>query len=168
MTRTRTAKLLVASIVLSTAALSMAYASAGYFLLAGVAIICGVLWLLDHEQRWNHLASIMLALITIFCAFGYWLQVYMPLLVLSLTAALAAWDLDHFAQRMRRAVMPVQFGRIEKQHIQYLLIVCGSGLVIAEGTLLIRIQLNFWVAFVAALLVLIGLTRTLAIIRRGS
>jgi hypothetical protein len=168
MIRSRTAKVLVASIVLATVTLSTAYASAGYFIVAAAAIIFGMLWLLDHKQRWDHLASIMLALFTLSCAFGYWLQLYMPLLVLALTAALVGWDLDHFQRRMQHSVNPEQFERIEKQHIRYVLLVCGTGLLIAEGTLLVRIQLNFWVAFIAALLVLFGLTRTIALIRRST
>jgi hypothetical protein len=162
-----TPKVFSGSVILAATALALAYASSGFYILAGVMVIMGVLWLLDHEQRWNYLASFALVLIALFCALGYWLQVYMPLLVVSLTAGLAAWDLDHFTRRVKDNTPVEHLHRMEKQHIQQLLVVCGIGLLIAEGTLLIEIQLGFWTVFGAALVVLFGLNWAIGLIRRG-
>jgi hypothetical protein len=163
-----TPKIIMACVVLSLSSLSLAYASGGYAIPAAVVIVTGMLWLLDYEQRWNHLASIVLVLFTLFCVFGYWMGLYLPLLVLSLTAALAAWDLDHFSRRVLNSAQVKHLDRMEKQHIQSLLLVCGVGLLIAEGTLLVQIQLSFWASFAAALVVLFGLTWAIALIRRNA
>jgi hypothetical protein len=163
-----TPKIITASVVLSTASLSLAYASGEYAVLAAVVIVTGMLWLLDHKQRWNHLASVVLVIFTLLCVFGYWVGLYLPLLVLSLTAALAAWDLDHFSRRVLNSPQVKNLDRMEKQHIQSLLMVCGAGLFIAEATLLVQIRLNFWAAFAAALAVLFGLTWAIALIRRNT
>jgi hypothetical protein len=105
-------------------------------------------------------------LFTLFCILGYWLQLSMPLLILALTAMLAAWDLDQFTWRVSEETPVMNLDRMEKHHLQQLLLVLGIGLVIAEVVLLIQISLSFWAVFIAALLVLFSLTRVLALIRR--
>jgi drug/metabolite transporter (DMT)-like permease len=164
---TLTSKVLHASILLASGLIALAYAMNQYYLLAVLPLILGVLWLLDHRLRWQHLASLVLVIFSMFCVLGYWLQLSMPVLVLALSAALAAWDLDHFFRRIQ-AQPPVRaFDRMHNYHIKQLAFVIGIGIALAQAILLIQITLNFWVIFVLSLIVIISLTRVLVIIRSG-
>jgi drug/metabolite transporter (DMT)-like permease len=164
---TLTSKVLHASILLASGLIALAYAMNEYYLLAVLPLILGVLWLLDHRLRWQHLASLVLVIFSMFCVLGYWLQLSMPVLVLAISAAVAAWDLDHFSRRIQ-AQPPVRaFDRMQKYHIKQLAFVIGIGIALAQAILLIQITLNFWVIFVLTLIVIISLTRVLVIIRSG-
>jgi hypothetical protein len=162
-----TSRLMTVCVVLSAAATALAFAAGQYILFAVLVLLIGVLWMLDRAQRFKHLASVMLVIFTLLAVFAFWLQLFMPLLVLAVSAALMAWDLDHFRWRIHHGPPVDNLVRLERHHIQQLLLVGGVGVLTAEATLLVQIQLSFWAAFGAALLVLFGLIRALALIRRS-
>jgi hypothetical protein len=165
---TLTYKVFRVSILISSIMLALAYVLNGFFLLAGLFLILGTMWLLDNRRRRHHLPSLVLIVFTLFCILGYWLQLSMPVLVLALSAAIAAWDMDHFIQRIQAQPPLREFDRLQRHHIKQLVIVIGIGIVIAQTVLLIQITLNFWIIFVIALLVTVSLTRVLMMIRSGS
>jgi len=65
-----------------------------------------------------------------------------------MVVALSAWDLDHFAQRLRFAGQVEDVGRLERQHFWRLLIVDGLGLLFAAIALGIRVEFGFSLALV--------------------
>jgi hypothetical protein len=163
-----TPRLLPACVVLCAVSTALAFGAGQYLVFAVLVLVMGVLWMLDRAQRFKHLASVMLVIFTLLAAFAFWLQLFMPLLVLSVTAALVAWDLDHFRWRILHGPPVENLMRLERHHVQQLLLVGGIGLLTAEATLLVQVNLGFWAIFFAALAVLVSLMQALAIMRRNA
>ena len=86
--------------------------------------------------------------------------------MLGLVAALVAWDLDQFAQRMRVAGRVDGAPELERRHIRRLLIVAAIGGVLGAIGLGLRVRLSFGLALLLAALAMLGLSITVGFLRR--
>ena len=131
-------------------------------------LIPGILWLFGQwrGRRWT--APVGLVCTVAAAGIGLWLDLSLGWMLLGAVAALCAWDLDHFAQRMRAAGRVEDAPALERRHLQRLLLVAGLGLLLAFLSLEIRIRLTFLVALVLGLLTILGLSRAVAFLRRES
>jgi hypothetical protein len=78
--------------------------------------------------------------------------------VISITAALLAWDLSYFIGRLEKARTPELARILEVNHLRRLLIITGVGLLLMGAAILLRIRLSFAIALLlggAGLLALI-------------
>jgi hypothetical protein len=155
-----------ACIVLAVAALALAYLARNHLIVSLFVLGLGVLWLLNRAQRWKPLGSLIFVGYTLACVLGYWLQLPMSMLVLGITAALGAWDLDHFCQRVHTELPVVHVERLERHHLQQLVIVLAAGLAVAAFTLGVQVSLGFWALFFISLAALFCLARVLTMVDR--
>jgi hypothetical protein len=79
-------------------------------------------------------------------------------------AALAAWDLAHFAARLRDAGTRPPPPDLARGHLRQLAAVAAAGLLLGGIALGVRVELTFGWALLAAMLAIVGLSR---LIRSG-
>ena len=163
-----TAKLLPASIGLATCALALGYALGGLLTKVPLLVTPGLLWLLGQRRGWGWTASVALVYFVGAAVTGLWLDLAAGWMLLSVMAALSAWDLDHFAQRLRGVGRVERERELEQAHLQRLLIVGGLGFLLAAVALGINVELGFCTASLLALLAILGLSRAIGFLRRES
>lgn len=163
---------------LSVFTLALGFALSGLWVGMGAVLAVGALWLLGHlrtpgqphalvAQRalpWTSSAALVMlaaaaAVAVLIAVGGGW-----P--VLGLVAALVAWDLDQFAQRMRAAGRVDGAPELERHHIRRLLVVAAIGGVLGAIGLGIRVRLSFELALLLAALAMVGLGLIVGYIRR--
>ncbi|HSV86328.1 MAG TPA: hypothetical protein VLH85_07120 [Levilinea sp.] len=156
----------IAAVIVAVIALALAYGANDYFLVSILVLACGGLWLLSSSQHWKHWRSLIFVLYTFACVLGFWLNLSMPLLVVGISAALGAWDLDHFCWRTRAEPPVMKLEQLERHHLLQLAIVLGTGLVVALLVLLVQVSLGFWMLFFITLAALFSLLRALTLIHQ--
>lgn len=163
-----TGKLVSISTILATSVLAVSYGLAGVLIGAPLLSALGLLWLLGQRRGWGWATSVALVLFVGAAALGLWLDVGAGWMLLGAVAALSAWDLDHFAQRMRTVKQIKGARNLERRHLQRLLTVDGLGLLLGGVALGIEIEVGFGTAFLLGLLAILGLSWAIQPIRRES
>jgi hypothetical protein len=121
----------------------------------------GLLWLAGDVRGWDWLAEPCLAGWVGLAAFGAWWGVISGWMLLGLVAALMAWDLHHFVTRLRDAGTITAPDELTRIHLRRLALVTGAGLLFGGIALVVRVELTFGWALLAAALAIIGLSRLL-------
>src|SRR5258705_6976017 len=88
---------------LATLALALGYADQSLWDGVGVAGALGLLWLAGDWRSWDGMADACLAGWVGLAAFGAWQELPAGWMLIGVVSALAAWDLGHFAVRLRAA-----------------------------------------------------------------
>ncbi len=152
------------SVALATAMLALGYAldnqPRGVFFVAG----SGGLWLLGQRYRWGWIASLGLVAFTGSAAAGIIAGVGAGWMLGGLVAALSAWDLDRFAQRLADAGKMDGGHELERRHLRRLLAVVVLGLTLAGLPLIATVQLSLGWALLLGLFALLGLSETIRIL----
>lgn len=165
---TTTVKPLPISIGLATCALALGYALSGLWIWTSLVAALGGLWLLGQHYRWGWVASMELICLVSVAAAGIWQNLAAGWMLLGVVAALTAWDLDHFAQRLRSVGRAEGARELKQRHLRRLMMVDGLGLLLAAIALEVKIELNFGVAFSLGLLAILGLSWVIGFLRRES
>jgi hypothetical protein len=160
------ARLALASTAVGAAALALGYGLGGPWIGVGLILAVGWLWLAGQWRGWGWVASSALVLLVGTAAFGLWLGLGTAWMLVSVVAALSAWDLDHFTQRLKRAGRVEGARALERTHLWRLLAVDGLGFTLGALALGLRIQFGFGAALVLGLLAVWGLSRVVGFLRR--
>ncbi|MBN1873407.1 MAG: hypothetical protein JXA33_04185 [Anaerolineae bacterium] len=130
-------------------------------------VVVGMLWgfVLYRNVEW--MANFGLCYFFGMTTFGFWRGVGSGWMLAGAVAALTAWDLDHFIQRLRDAPNIEHAQVLEQQHLRRICIVNGIGGVLAGVALIIRLHLHFGVMFLLGLIAIAALTRALTFLRRA-
>ncbi len=156
----------ILSIILTTAALGASYGLGGRW--AGMLAILsvGLVWLLAQWRDWGWIASLALVFSVGAAVFGLWLGMRTGWMLCAVGAALSAWDLDHFAQRLRSVGRVEGQRALERRHLQRLLVVDALGLLLAALATALRLRLGFGAALLLGGLAVLGLSRVIGFLRR--
>ncbi len=162
-----------ASIGLSVFSLALGYALSDLW--AGVVAVsaAGGLWLLGQLRppgqpgALSWISSVCLVVQAVAAAAAVLIGVWGGWSVIGLVAALVAWDLDQFAQRMGAAERVDDAPGQERRHIQRVLIVAGIGGLLGIAGLVLQVRLSFGLALLLAVLAMLGLTLIIGIMRRA-
>lgn len=163
---TMTAKLLPLSILPAAIVLATGFVLHQMRVEAAIILVLGGLWLAGQWRGWRWIASPMLVCLAGAAALGIWLGVAAGWMVGGLVLTLSAWDLDHFAWRLRYAHCTGAIRSLEWGHLRRLLLVDAIGLLLATVALTIRLQLGFGLAFLLGIVAIIGLGRVITALRR--
>jgi len=115
----------------------------------------GALWSVVAER--TRLAGAAFALCVGGIALGIWLGVGIGWLLVGMTAALAAWDLEAFNAWLVSIARVENERELVREHLRQLALVCGIGLSVALAASRLRVQLSFGVALFLALTAVLGL-----------
>lgn len=119
------------------------------------ALVLGALWIVLAER--TRLAGAVFALCVGGIALGIWLEVGIGWLLVGMTAALAAWDLEAFNARLASIARVENERELAREHLRQLGLVCGIGLSMALAASRLRVQLSFGAALFLALTAVLGL-----------
>jgi hypothetical protein len=154
------------SIILASASLLLAYGLAGFWVWSPVFILVGGVWWLAVRRDLEGLSTVLFLGFLIAAVFGCLIQLSMALLILSLVAALAAWDLDYFNRRLE-LVSDVEVAQeMEKQHLRRVMFLTGPGLILTELGALFRTGFNFWAIFWLVVVIILTAGLVIGYLRR--
>jgi hypothetical protein len=149
---------------LATLALALGYSGQALWAGSGICAAIGLLWLGGRWRGWDWAADPCLAGWVAMAALGAWQGVPSGWMLAGLTAALAAWDLDHFAERLSGAGVVTQYAELTRAHLRRLAIVGGMGLLLSGIALVGRFELTFGWTILLAALAIVGVS---GVIRSG-
>lgn len=150
----------------AAASLVIGYVISGWLIAAGVVIFLGAIWAAVRLRGGSGLAGLLLYLFLFIAAAGFWAGSPGWLMLLTSVAALGAWDLDHFLQRLSEAEYVEFETGLGRDHLTRLFLVQGLGFAAGFLALIARPQIGFWWAVLLAMLAVIGLSRIVAYVRR--
>lgn len=156
-----------ASAGLSVFLLALGFALHGLWAGTAAVLAAGILWLLGQWRALPWASSAGLVAQTVAAAVAMLNGVWGGWSVLSVVAALAAWDLDQFAQRMRAAGRVDDAPRQERRHIQRLSVVAGIGGLLGLVALSLQVRLSFGLALLLAVLMMMCLGLVIGYMRRA-
>ena len=157
----------IASVGLSAFLLALGFALRDLWAGTAAVLAAGVLWRLAQwrAQPWASPAGLVAqataaAVAMLLGVGGGW-----P--VLALVAALVAWDLDQFSQRMRAAGRVDDAPGQERRHIRRLLMVAGLGGLLGLAALSFQVRLSFGLALLLAVVMMLCLSLVIGYVRRA-
>ena len=89
-------------------------------------------------------------------------------MLFGMSAALAAWDLDYFAQRLRSVEYTTRAHDLERRHLRRLLVVEGLGLLLGAVALGVKVRFSFATACLLGLVAVLGLSQAVGFLRHES
>ena len=152
----------------ATIVLALSYALGGLWAWVSLIILVGGLWQYGLRRHWSWVASLALVCFVGLAAGGRLQDLAPGWIVLGVVTSLSAWDLHHFAQRLRAAESIQNERETRRRHLQRLALVNGLGLLLATAALEIRIKFSLGIAFLLGLLAILGLSRASRFLRRES
>ena len=142
-------------ISLATLAIALGYGAGERWAGAALAVAVGLLWLVGWLRDWSWIASPGLACFVGLAALGIWWELTPAGMLAGVVAGLAAWDLVHFAQRLRGAGRVMGAAELVRSHMLRLLPIVLAGLLLGAVGLGVQIELRFgWALLLGALAVL--------------
>jgi hypothetical protein len=158
-------------VAVATAVLLPALGSAlaGRWLLLLIFLLTGGLWLERHRLQQPLAAPATLALLisTLTLAVAAGLEVGAGWLLLGMSGALAAWDLDDFARRLSHVDGVGSEAKIVHIHLQRLGFALLLGLLLGSLALLVQIELSYGLIFFLVLLVFFALSYAITLLTRS-
>lgn len=168
---TWTSRLLLAAMSVALGALSLGLALRDAAIFIPVFIALGVAWAYSrHCGRYGLAAALANLTFTAAVAgatVGLLIGALSALMLVSVVATLAAWDLTHFEQRMRALARVERTDEIERRHLRWLAAAVLGGAILAGLALTIRATLSFATVFALGLLAALALSWTIGALRRG-
>ncbi|MFC1463413.1 MAG: hypothetical protein ACFLMY_01060 [Candidatus Brachytrichaceae bacterium NZ_4S206] len=167
---TWTPRLLLAAMSVALGALSLGLALRDAAIFIPIFVALGAAWAYSRHRGRDGLAA-ALANLTFTAAMagaavGLLIGALSALMLLSVVATLAAWDLTHFERRMRALARVERAGDIERRHLGWLGAAVLGGAILAGLALTIRATLSFAVVFALGLLAALILSWTIGALRR--
>jgi hypothetical protein len=163
-----TARLLPITIGLAAILLAMGYAVGGVWKVLPILLAVAALWWIGQRRHWNLVASVALLGFVVAAALGLWMGLPAGWMLAGVVAALSAWDLDHFARRLRRVERVEMQPALERLHLRRLTSVDSLGLLLAGMALVVQYKFSFDVALVLGLVAVLGLSQVVSYLRRES
>jgi hypothetical protein len=158
----------VAYIALAGLAMSLGYGSAQPPASALIPLTLALAWFLAYRQGWMWSGGTGLAVFTLMAAAGILLQVHFGWSLLTVLAALGAWDLMGLTSRGMQVGQRLHSTELDSAHLRRLWAVQLLGASLAPASLLIDLQLGFLAALFLALLAIYALSRALRTLARQS
>jgi len=143
-------KIQILCISLATFLLSFCCFSHGLVLKGSVALIIGILWLYGLKRNLNLIASLWMILLIIIASSCIVSEISVAWMLLTVIAAIYAWDLDWFVRRINNAVHVEKIQQMEQHHLKRLLIITAISFILSMVTLNLEFSFNFfWMLFLA-------------------
>jgi len=130
-------------ICLTTIAVIIAYGSGGLLKVAFCVALLGVLWIVGLYKRWKWCGNLMFLIIIGACTVGLFYNLSFVWILLGLTGALSAHDVNRFEQRKSMAGIIKSIHDTDKNHLIRLMTVIVFSLILGTITQFINIRIEF-------------------------
>jgi len=130
-------------ICLTTIAVIIAYGSGGLLKVAFCVVLLGVLWIVGLYKRWKWCGNLMFLIIIGTCTVGLFYNLSFVWILLGVTGALSAQDVNRFEQRKSMAGIIKSLHDMEKAHLIRLMTVIVFSLILGTITQLINTRIEF-------------------------
>jgi len=139
---------------------------AGEWAWASVSILLALAWWAANRRgyRWGSAAFVVFVCVS---ALGMLSGQPKAAMIVSISAALAAWDLDHWILQVRDRPQDLPGSGMENRHLEVLAVVIGVGTLAGILAVSLSIPLSFWPAALVCLLLAIMLRQALSKFRQG-
>ncbi len=184
-------RIMTISTLVATTALAIGYGLNQRPIGILIFVALGMLWLVGQRYAFRPSAGLGLLGFAIGALLGVLYQGQNGWMLVGITAALVAWDMQHFVQHMRinernetapadtesdadtvrldtRARQETEARALERAHLQRLAIVSGLGLLLGTLALTIRLTLRFGFIVALGLIAFFGLSRLIHYLRQES
>ncbi len=131
-----------------------------------VIVILGLVWYSSQQRRTSGSEGLFLFLFIFSSALGIWFGSPAWLMLIGAVSSIGAWDLDHFVQRLGQVDYVDLESGLGREHLRRLFLVEVVGLLVGLAALTIRAQISFWWEALLVMLVVIGLSRIVARVRK--
>lgn len=158
---------LLAMLFLSTGALAAGYIGAGLLLWTPLLLLLAIAGFTGNFRRSAWLGSAAFTGFVGAAAAGFLLNIEPGALLVGTAAALSAWDLDRFDQRLENVRVDAAVLALEKQHLIRLFVVNGAGLLLAWAALGVKARISFGFLFFLSLIAVLSLTWAVRYLRRS-
>lgn len=156
------------SVILAALSLALGYALAGYWTITIFTVVVGLLWLAALWRGWRQVMSLSIIIFVGVAALGTWLGVSTGWLLFGIIATLIGWDLGDFAYRFGPTEHTQDITRLQRIHLQRLIIVAGLGLLLGGIALNFELRLNMWWGIFLGALIIFSLSQAIGRLRRES
>ena len=137
---------------LATLAPALGYAGQSLWVGAGICAAIGLLWLTGQSRGWDWVADPCLAGWVWHGRLWRWQELPAVWMLAGVVAALAAWDLARFDERLRTAGAIPRRAELTRAHLRHLALAAAAGLLLGGIALGVRFELTFgWVVLIGAL-----------------
>jgi hypothetical protein len=158
---------LLSMLILSTGALAAGYAGAGFLRWTPILLLLAIAGWIGSFRRIAWLGSAAFTGFIGVSAAGFLLNVSPVALLVGSVAALSAWDLDRFDQRLENVRVDAAVSALEKQHLTRLFLVNGAGLLLAWAALGVKARISFGFLFFLSLIAVLSLSWAVRYLRRS-
>jgi hypothetical protein len=141
------------------------YAAAQLYLVAILACLIGLAWLVTENNEQRVLSSIFFLIFAGLAIGGSVNRLPIPVMLVGFSADLAAWDLSRFRERIAGKVEPAMLPALEAMHLRTLFTALGAGLALALLSTLINFSISFVALFFIILLLLLALRLSIGYLR---
>jgi hypothetical protein len=152
----------------ATLSLVATFAAAGAWIWGVALLLYGLLWWFSEKSERAWVPSFGFLLFTGMAALGMAAGLTKESLLLGAVMAMAAWDLDHWRQRAKKASRQDNLAALMHPHLERLALVLALGYGLSWLVLSVRMELGFWWIFFLALAGVIALTRALGALQQES
>jgi len=157
-----------ASIILACAAQLLAYGLGGFWIWSPVFILACCTWLFAVRRDLEGMSTVLFLGILMASVFGCLIHLSLALLILSLVAALAAWDMDYFSRRLKLVNDGEVVKEMEKQHLRRVFYLTGLGFILTNLAALFRTGFSFWTVFWLVVLIILAAGLVIGYLRRSA
>jgi len=160
-----TTRALYGLIILTTAILTLANLILQAYLIAGLALVLGSLWLflqIKKKESPNSIFFVFFLGLTVLVSLRNVPVLYM---LLALSSNLAAWDLSRFQARIVNEVESAAKTSLELKHLQKLTITVPIGFLVALLPLFVHISISFIIVLCIILAAMLALRSSIFYLR---
>jgi hypothetical protein len=150
----------------ATALLSIGFAAVGMGPCSLGLILLGLVWFLTQQQKSYGFEGLLLYANVIAAAAGLFFGLPAWLVAIAVVASLGAWDLYSFLLRLSRADRVEYESGLGREHLRRLAYVEMAALAAGFAVIFIHPRISFWWEALLVLIVIIGLSRIFARIRK--
>ena len=153
---------------LAALGLAAGFGLRGIWAAAPICLGLGAFWLIGEQLDWRWTNALGLICFIGAAIIGIWSGIAAPLILFSTIAALVAWDLLRFAQRLRTATRVEGADVLMRAHVQRLLVAAALGLLLGGISQGVQLEISFSGALLLGGLAILGLSRAIGFIQRKS
>jgi hypothetical protein len=154
-------------LLVSVAALAIGYAMAEKINWAFIFVFFGGFWYYAHVRGTQGIETMLFFGFTLAAAAGFWFGMPPAAMLVGLVAALGAWDLDHFGQRLRLVKRVEMDSGLGGNHLRRLGLIELLGLLAGMAGLTSSLQLTFWVQLLLVVLAIYGISRLVILVKNN-